>query len=183
MKCLHKSSRLLLVSLGLWWLSSHPVFADVTGTWQLSGSLQINVQLKGKTYRYKPINLNSVKAVFNADRSCEILAGDQSISGNWIAVKRNFKTQLSAVPVNALLKSIEKDLAAKSGLQVLIEDAQSQVLSGVERKNATIKGSLKIKAGTLFLDYGYKKGKLNISYDFTGTRIKSDEIQMLIRPE
>ncbi len=160
---------------GLVWLLSGmgfvgPATADVTGDWQLAGKLQVTATVKGKSQSFKQTGLAGITAVFGDDAQCAINAGTLAIEGSWSAVKRNFKTQLSLSSADALLRVIEKDLTAKSGLSVLL-GADQLTLSGTELKNGKIKGRLKIKAHGLFLDYANKKGGLTMTYDFTGTRV------------
>lgn len=165
---------LFSLSLGFF----NPVHADVMGAWQLVGKLQVTVSVKGKSQSVKQANLGEISALFSNEGECSIIAEGTLIEGNWKASKRNFKTQLALQSGNALLKVIEKDLAAKSGLQVVM-DVERLTLKGSELKNGKLIGSLKIKAKTQFLDYGYKSGLLTMTYDFIGIRIKADEGQIL----
>jgi hypothetical protein len=145
------------------------VNADIPGKWQLTGTLQVTAAVKGKSQTVKQKAWDQISVLFNSDGLCLMSLENLAIEGRWSAVRRKFKSELSVDSSNAVLRLIEKDLAAKSGLQVVLE-AEKLTLSGSEQRNGSIKGSLKFKARSLFLDYGYKKGSLSINYDFVGKR-------------
>lgn len=143
--------------------------AQVNGDWQLQGKLLISTNVGGKSASIKNKNLAQVTASFTSDMLCSISGESFAIPCMWTAKKRSFKTQMMPSAVNSLLRSLEKDLAAKSGLAVLLE-ADTVTLSGSERNNGTIKGRLKIKARTTFLDYENKQGSFTLTYDFIGAQ-------------
>ena len=158
----------LLMSLAV----SNPVRAELSGAWQLTGKFQATAVVKGKSQMLKQKVLDQLTLSFNQDGHCEITANNLAIEGRCSAAKRKFKSEMSLVSANAVLRSIEKDLAAKSGLQLVLE-AEKLTFSGSEQKNGTIKGSLKLIARSLFLDYANKLGRVTLTYDFVGTRLEN----------
>ena len=158
----------LLMSLAIF----NPARAELAGTWGLTGKFQVTAVVKGKSQTLKKKVLDQISLSFNQDGRCEITANNLAIDGRYSSVKRKFKSEMSLASANAVLRPIEKDLAAKSGLQLVLE-AEKLSLSGSEQKNGSIKGSFKLVARSLFLDYANKLGRVTLTYDFVGTRLEN----------
>lgn len=165
-----KITKLYLLCLLMSWAIFKPVQAELAGAWGLTGKFQVTAVVKGKSQTLKQKVLDQISLSFNQDGRCEITANNLAIEGRYSSVKRKIKSEMSLASANAVLRSIEKDLAAKSGLQLVLE-AEKLSLSGSEQKNGTIKGSLKLIARSLFLDYANKVGRLTLTYDFVGRRL------------
>jgi hypothetical protein len=159
-----------------------PVRAELRGVWGLTGKFQATAAVKGKTQTLKQKALDQMTLSFNQDGRCEISANVLAIEGRYSTVKRKFKTEMSFASANAVLRSIEKDLAAKSGLQLVLE-AEKLSLNGSEQKNGTIKGRFTLIARSLFLDYANKAGRLTLTYDFVGSRFDTMKSGPKIQPD
>lgn len=164
-----------LVSLWLAVSVCHVARAEIAGSYDLVGKFQLSASVKGKSAKVvnKALGGGRVSALFTQDKQCLIETDAFDIAGVWASKKRSFKTQLTLASVNGLLRGIENDLLAKSGMAVLIMDPDLMTLTGSEQKNGSVKGRLKIKARTLLLDYDNAFGQITLTYDFVGSKLQA----------
>lgn len=167
--------RLFLI-LCLWGFSAvNPVRAELLGSWQLQGKLQLSANVKGKSVSVRHKDFIGLTAEFTQDMQCQIQSTAFSISNDCTWMNNKFKVKMLPTAAKAMHKSIEQDLKVKTGKTVLITDADSIVFSGSEAKTGRLKGQLKgsllIKTRTLFLDHDNLPGRLTLRYDFIGTRM------------
>lgn len=143
--------------------------ADITGTWQLHGTLQIDASIKNQKQTSKKID--NAALVLGTQKHFVINGQAFQLSGNWTRKSAAFQGVLHTASATAFLNHIASDLKVKSGL-ILKPAASTATLTGTELANGTITGQWLITSKITFPKYPAQSGLLRISYHFTGKRSK-----------
>ncbi len=147
-----------------------PAFAvDITGTWDLRGTLQIDANVKNEKVSTKAAFNNST-LVFGAKNNF-LIDGNYQLSGTWSRKKLAFQGVLNSVSVKTFLANMATDLSAKSGL-IVKPVVSAFSLTGTELTNGTLNGEWLIISKITFPAYPKDVGVLRINYRFSGQRAK-----------
>jgi len=154
--------------------------ADITGNWNLTGTLQVNASVKGKTVSVKKKAYPMAAAFDTLDtlRLFSLTSKAFELPGSWKSSKSTWTGLPNVASVRVLLNGINKDLLARSNLPVSLEESK-WTLTGKEVKSGKvlkISGTLTIKAKAFFQTYTTKTGapyvgSVSLTYVFTGLKV------------
>jgi len=145
--------------------------ADITGQWNLAGTLRVDSKLAGKAVTLKKPNQILLADFTNNEMLPRVVFSSNALelSGQWLEAKSTYQINSDAVSVRGLLRVIEKDLRVRSGIEVSLEEDKVK-FTGKKRKDGKLDGKLSIKAKVFLLGAADKKGTLTITYTFVGIR-------------
>lgn len=162
------NSFLKTIMLLLLVITGEPVYAaDITGTWQLHGTVQVDASIKNQKLISKIVD--NALLVLGTQKHFVIDGSVFQLSGNWAHKSPAFQGSFNVTSANTFLSNITTDLRIKSGL-MLKNAASKLVLTGMELADGTIKGEWLIISKITFTKYSGEVGSLRISYRFTGKR-------------
>lgn len=150
-----------------------PVEAGVEGDWQVAGVLDVLVRLKGKSVKTTDRAHGPYTVVFKPEgMAFRMLDSKTSVfSGEWLQQARRFRVKLDRTAVSDFVKGIEKAEQARSGLAVTMTPLKT-TLTGTQKPDGSIEGTLKIQARAAFPAFGSAAGKVSLNYRFAGSMEK-----------
>jgi hypothetical protein len=158
---------MLLLSLVITGESVHA--ADITGTWQLRGTVQVDASIKNQQLTSKTVD--NATLVLGAQKHFIIDGSAFQLSGIWALKGSAFQGSIDTVSAAGFLNNIVSDLKAKSGL-ILKSTSSKSTLMGTKLANGTITGEWLIISKITFPKYPAPAGLLRMSYRFTGKHSK-----------
>ena len=145
--------------------------ADISGLWNLTGTLRVDSKVAGKAVTVKKTNHAFVADFAISESLSRVVLSSNALelSGQWLEATSTYVINPDASSVRTLLRVIEKDLRARSGFEVSLEEDKVK-FTGKKRKDGKLDGSLSIKTRVFFLGAADKKGSVAVTYTFTGSR-------------
>lgn len=143
--------------------------ADITSTWQLHGTVQVDASIKNQQLTNKTVN--NALLVLGAQKHFVIDGSAFQLSGIWTLKGLAFQGNIDKASATGFLNNIASDLKLKSGL-ILKPASSKSTLMGTKLTNGTIIGEWLIISKVTFPKHPAQAGLLRISYRFTGKHSK-----------
>ena len=135
-------------------------WSSVVGTWDIQGPMTAKITAKGM----KSVKINGTMDdiwTFHENGTFE----SSSVGGTWIEQKKKF----TVYPDPSDIMDIFADMLSEElETDITVEEITKMTCSGTEKKNGTIKGSLKVSLKIYSSEYGVH-GKAAITCKFVGT--------------